>query len=88
MHPQEDYIDYDKDIEDNTQFYPLFPLKKFPKLYRVNHNTDKDACTKNFTSHSQLWTGFFQSDVHVPCQSHMGIHGFNPTYCCFDFHNE
>ena len=66
MHPQEDYIDYDKDIEDNTQFYPLFPLKKFPKLYRVNHNTDKDACTKNFTSHSQFVDGIFSIGCACP----------------------
>ena len=38
-----DYFKYDKPHDEATQFYPMFPLLFYPKLYRVNATVDKDG---------------------------------------------
>ena len=56
---QEDYFNYEEDIDDQCSFYPNFPLESHPKLYSVLSNVDKDACEKTFSTHTSFADGIF-----------------------------
>ena len=56
----DDYIDWPSpQEEDPTQFYPEFPLFRFPKRYTVSGQKDVDYCNKAFDTKRDFSYGVF-----------------------------
>ena len=62
-----DYVDWeDNEKEHETQFFPNWPIFRFPKKYDVKNVTDCDICEKNFNKHREIsYMEFFLLVVHA-----------------------
>ena len=59
----EDYIDWeDPDSEHPTQFYPNWPIFRYPKKYIVRNTSDCEFCCKAFNKHTDFSYGVFSVD--------------------------
>ena len=55
-----DYVDWNSPEEDHpTQFYPEFPIFRYPKRYTVNGQQDSDMCNKAFNEKRDFSYGVF-----------------------------
>ena len=70
----EDYIKYESEFkEDPTQYYPVYELLTYPKLYNVANKNDEDFCEKKFPSHHDFADGIFS----IGCACELSItYGF------------
>ena len=56
---ENNYYDYESDMEPKTMCYPNNPTVRHPKKYLVNRVKDKDLCEKAFIGHSDFTAGIF-----------------------------
>ena len=56
---QDEYFKWTSNTDDQCSFFPNFPLQTHPKIYSVSSKIDKDACEKNFSSHTAFADGIF-----------------------------
>ena len=80
-----DYVDWeDNEKEHETQFYPNWPIFRFPKKYDVRNVTDCDFFEKNFNKHRDFSHGIFS----VGCACAVNItYGFELMLCRESAHN-
>ena len=56
----EDYFQFENPGSEQTQFYPVHKLLRYPKTYRVANSVDRDnICVKNFTTGMDFCSGIF-----------------------------
>jgi hypothetical protein len=80
-----DYIDWeDKDKEHQSQWYPHWPIFRYPKKYEVRNITDCDFCEKAFNKHRDFSHGVFS--VGCACATNI-TYGFELMLCHESSHN-
>ena len=81
----EDYIDWeDPDTEHPTQFYPNWPIFRYPKKYIVRNTADCEFCCKAFNKHTDFLYGVFS----VGCACELNItYGYELMLCKESAHN-
>lgn len=81
----DDYVDWeDKEEEHPTQFYPNWPIWRFPKKYVVRNVSDCDFCEKSFNKHTDFSYGVFS----VGCACPLNItYGYELMLCKESAHN-
>ena len=56
----DDYVDWPNPMEEDcTQFYPEFPIFRYPKRYTVSGQKDVDYCNKVFNEKRDFSYGVF-----------------------------
>ena len=80
-----DYTDWQSPEEEHpTQFYPEFPIFRYPKVYTVNGQKDSDFCNKAFDEKRDFSYGVFS----IGCCCHLNIsYGFELMLCKESAHN-
>ena len=81
----EDYTDWlSPEAEDPTQFYPEFPIFRYPKRYTVSGQKDVDVCNKAFDEKRDFSYGVFS----IGCCCDLNItYGFELMLCKESAHN-
>ena len=81
----DDYIDWeDPEKEHPTQFYPNWPIFRFPKKYIVRNVSDCEFCSKSFNKHTNFSVGVFS----VGCACPYNItYGYELMLCRESAHN-
>lgn len=81
----DDYIEWeDNDKEHQSQFYPNWPIFRYPKKYDVRNVTDCDFCEKNFNKHRDFTHGIFS----VGCACAVNVtYGYELMLCRESAHN-
>ena len=81
----EDYTDWlSPEAEDPTQFYPEFPIFRYPKRYTVSGQKDVDVCNKAFDEKRGFSYGVFS----IGCCCDLNItYGFELMLCKESAHN-
>ena len=81
----EDYIDWeDPATEHPTQFYPNWPIFRYPKKYIVRNTADCEFCCKAFKKHTDFSYGVFS----VGCACELNItYGYELMLCKESAHN-
>ena len=80
-----EYVDWeDQEKEHQTQFYPNWPIFRYPKKYDVRNVTDCDFCDKNFNKKRDFSHGIFS----VGCGCALNVtYGFELILCRESAHN-
>ena len=69
----DDYLEWeDTEKEHSTQFYPNWPIWRYPKKYEVRNITDCDFCEKGFNKHNDFSFGVFSVGCLCPYNITMG----------------
>ena len=81
----EDYVQWDQPgKEHQTQFYPNWPIWRYPKKYKVRNVSDCEFCDKAFNKHKDFSHGIFS----VGCACNLNItYGFELMLCRESAHN-
>ena len=81
----DDYVDWTSPNEEHpTQYYPNWPIFRYPKKYVVRNITDCDFCTKNFNDHMDFSYGVFS----VGCACKLNVtYGYELMLCKESAHN-
>ena len=79
------YVDWeDNEKEHESQFYPNWPIFRYPKKYDVRNVKDCDFCEKNFDKHRDFSHGIFS----VGCACELNItYGYELMLCRESAHN-
>ena len=81
----DDYILWeDPDIEHSTQYYPIWPIWRYPKKYTVRNVVDCDFCDKNFNQHRDFSFGVFSAGCACPLNI---TYGYELMLCRESAHN-
>ena len=81
----DDYVEWeDIEVEHPTQFYPNWPIWRYPKKYVVRNVMDCDFCSKQFNKHTDFCYGVFS----VGCACSLNItYGYEIMLCKESAHN-
>jgi hypothetical protein len=81
----DDYVDWESPNKEHpTQYYPNWPIFRYPKKYVVRNITDCDFCTKNFNDHMDFSYGVFS----VGCACKLNVtYGYELMLCRESAHN-
>ena len=81
----DDYIDWeDPEKEHPTQFYPNWPIFRFPKKYIVRNVSDCEFCSKSFNKHTDFSFGVFSAGCACPYNI---TYGYELMLCRESAHN-
>ena len=81
----DDYVDWTSPNDEHpTQYYPNWPIFRYPQKYVVRNITDCDFCTKNFNDHMDFSYGVFS----VGCACKLNVtYGYELMLCKESAHN-
>ena len=75
----DDYVDWeDPNKEHQSQYYPHWPIFRYPKKYEVRNVTDCDFCDKAFNKHRDFTHGVFS--VGCACAANI-TYGYELMLC-------
>ena len=82
---EDDYVEWeDPEKEHPTQYYPNWPIWRYPNKYEVRNVSDSDFCDKAFNKHKDFSHGAFS----VGCACALNIsYGYELMLCRESAHN-
>lgn len=82
---QDDYVEWENtEVEHPSQYYPNWPIWRYPKKYLVRNVSDCEFCTKEFNKHTDFSYGVFS--VGCACPKNI-TYGYEIMLCRESAHN-